>query len=561
MKNQKRNISIILFTFLMFVCTAVCFPERAKAASTVNVSISGVLNYDEAKKCLDLVNKERAAVGLKPVVMDSQLQKEAMLRAQECAFYCYHTKPNGNYYQYSTPVGEIITMSTAYAGSSEWAMDNWMNSPGHRAEIIMENNTAVGIGCYEQDGWCYWVQAFYLSYVGGTAGNTGYAGTGKVNSTVSIPVLTSNLNLSFEPSISTKLQEGKSQQLQVRQANVINSMGYDFYASLNASNFTWSSSNAAVASVNGNGVVTARKGGSAVITATLKGTGIKASTTVTVSHTHKYTSKVVSPTATAKGYTLHTCSCGSSYKDNYKNPVKKMTVKLSKTSVTYNGKAQKPKVTVSINGKELASKYYTVSYKNNKKVGTATVTVKGKGSYKGISGTATFKIQKATFKIKLSKTSVTYNGKAQKPKVTVTANGKKLASKYYSVSYKNNKKVGTATVTVKGKGIYKGCNKSATFKIKLKKATISSVKSSKKGKVVVKWKKSSGNTGYQIQYATDSKFKSAKTTTVSGAAKTSVTLSGVKSKKTCYVRVRTYKKVSGKNWYGSWSAVRKVKVK
>lgn len=145
--------------------------------------------------------------------------------------------------------------------------------------------------------------------------------------------------------------------------------------------------------------------------------------------------------------------------------------------------------------------------------------------------------------------------------MTVYARKKKLSGKYYSVSFKNNKNVGTATVTVKGKGSYRYYSGTATFKINLKKAVLSSLKASGKGRLEVRWKRSSGNSGYQIQYAANSKFKSAKSRTIGGAGKTGCTLSGLKSRQTYYVRVRTYKKVGGKTWYGSWSTVQKGKVR
>lgn len=76
--------------------------------------------------------------------------------------------------------------------------------------------------------------------------------------------------------------------------------------------------------------------------------------------------------------------------------LKNATVKLSKTTYKYNGKAKKPSVTVKMNGKKLAKKNYTVKYKNNKKVGTASVVITGKKgtNYAGTSKTVTFKIKK-----------------------------------------------------------------------------------------------------------------------------------------------------------------------
>lgn len=96
---------------------------------------------------------------------------------------------------------------------------------------------------------------------------------------------------------------------------------------------------------------------------------------------------------------------------------------------------------------------------------------------------------------------------------------------------------------------------------KPKSTSISKLTNGKK-QFKVTWKKKSGVTGYQIQYATDSKFKKNKTTvTVKGAKSTSKTIKKLKSKKKYYVRVRTYKTVNGKKVYSSWSKVKSVKTK
>ena len=78
----------------------------------------------------------------------------------------------------------------------------------------------------------------------------------------------------------------------------------------------------------------------------------------------------------------------------------------------------------------------------------------------------------------------------------------------------------------------------------------------------VTWKKKTGVSGYQVQYATDKKFKkNKKTVTVAKKNATSKTIKKLKSKKTYYVRVRTYKIVNGKKVYSSWSKVKAVKTK
>lgn len=84
------------------------------------------------------------------------------------------------------------------------------------------------------------------------------------------------------------------------------------------------------------------------------------------------------------------------------------------------------------------------------------------------------------------------------------------------------------------------------------------VKNQKKLKLKVTWKKLTNISGYQIQYATNKKFKKAKSKTIKS---TSVILKKLKKKKTYFVRVRAYKVVGGKKVYGKWSAGKKVKIK
>ncbi len=90
--------------------------------------------------------------------------------------------------------------------------------------------------------------------------------------------------------------------------------------------------------------------------------------------------------------------------------------------------------------------------------------------------------------------------------------------------------------------------------------TLSSLKSTKKKRATIKWKKISDVSGYQIQYAKSKKFKGKKTLTVGGSI-INKTINKLSSKKKYYVRIRAYKIVAGKNKYGSWSKVKTVKIK
>lgn len=97
--------------------------------------------------------------------------------------------------------------------------------------------------------------------------------------------------------------------------------------------------------------------------------------------------------------------------------------------------------------------------------------------------------------------------------------------------------------------------------VKLKKPTVKKLISTKKKKVTVQWKKVANASGYQIAYGYKKNMKGAKTVTVKKAATVKKTISGLKRKKTCYVRIRAWAKVSGKKVYSSWSTVKKTKVK
>ena len=171
-------------------------------------------------------------------------------------------------------------------------------------------------------------------------------------------------------------------------------------------------------------------------------------------------------------------------------------------------------------------------------------------------------IKMSSCSISLSTTSYTYNGKARTPAVTVTYKGKKLVKDTdYTVSYSKNKNVGTATVTIKGIGKF-GSSVKKTFKINPKGTSISKLTAGSK-KFTVRWKKQSTQTsGYQIQYCTNKSFKSGyKTVTIKGSATTSKTIKNLKAAKKYYVRIRTYKIVSGKKYYSSWSVIKSVTTK
>ena len=167
--------------------------------------------------------------------------------------------------------------------------------------------------------------------------------------------------------------------------------------------------------------------------------------------------------------------------------------------------------------------------------------------------------------ITLSNTRYIYNGKVQKPQVTVK-NAKGEVIKGYTVKYAGNcKNVGKYKVTLTFKGDYNG-TKTKTFKIAPKSVKVKSLKAAKK-RFNVKWSKQTTQvTGYQVQYSTDKNFvKAVKNKKITKNSVVTKTVKNLKSKKVYYVRVRTYTtvKYNGEqmNLHSDWSKVKKVTVK
>lgn len=158
-------------------------------------------------------------------------------------------------------------------------------------------------------------------------------------------------------------------------------------------------------------------------------------------------------------------------------------------------------------------------------------------------------------KISLSTTKYTYNGKAKRP--TVKGLSAFVNGTDYTITYKSNVKSGKATVT--GKGDCAGFSaKTATFRIVPNKAAISKLTKGKRNmKVRIKSQKKAAVSGYQIAYKYGKSGKYKKVTTTKLTKK----IRKLKTKKYYYVKVRAYKKIDGKKYYGTYSKIKKIKVR
>ena len=278
------------------------------------------------------------------------------------------------------------------------------------------------------------------------------------------------------------------------------------------------------------------------------------------------------------------------------------TVTLSDENLTYTGSSLRPTVTVKSGDKELTlNQDYYVSYRNNWDAGTASAILTGTGNYTG-SVTKDFTIKPldiSRYSASLSQYSYTSDGTEKCPDVTVTYGDKTLAAGTdFTVSYKDNVKEGTATVTITGAGNYTGII-NTTFTITAAPGKDDSDAGKDNPGKDDSSKDDSGkddsgkddsgkddsgkddsgkdnsgkddsgkdNSGKDNSGKDDSdkgnqnsSMKKAKTLTVKDSA-TRATLKELVSKKKYYVRIRTYKVVSGKKYYSKWSSKKSVKIR
>lgn len=143
-----------------YVCRVSVTAKKAKKATTkAQPQASGY-----ASEVLNLVNEERKKNGLPGLVLDQKLCSAADQRAKEIASLFSHTRPDGTscftvlkeYGISYRACGENI--AAGYATAQE-VVNGWMNSPGHRANILSDKFGALGVGCVVADK-PYWVQLF-----------------------------------------------------------------------------------------------------------------------------------------------------------------------------------------------------------------------------------------------------------------------------------------------------------------------------------------------------------------------------------------------------------------
>ena len=233
-------------------------------ASMQKLNVTGQESYTYAYEVLNLVNAERAKAGVSSLTMDADLLTAAMNRAAECSVYFSHTRPNGLicFSSSSKMSGENIAAGQI---DPQDVMNSWMNSTGHRENILNSAYKSIGIGCFQINGRWYWTQCF----------GTGSASVASkpANGQVSYGVMA---NASIFPKFSktsTALKVGESDVLKI----CVGSTPID------PDSYSWESNSGCI-TVDETGKITAKSVGTATITATNKNaTSKKLTHTITVS--------------------------------------------------------------------------------------------------------------------------------------------------------------------------------------------------------------------------------------------------------------------------------------
>lgn len=152
---MKKNI--------LFLCGWIMLLSGCSKESPVDdADYPSVSLTEYEKEVIALVNKERLAAGLNALQIDPSLMVSCDVRAKEIVSKFSHTRPDGRVFF------TAITTPFAFAGenvakgqpSPQRVMKGWMDSPGHKDNIMDARFTHIGVGCYRDNRTFYWAQLF-----------------------------------------------------------------------------------------------------------------------------------------------------------------------------------------------------------------------------------------------------------------------------------------------------------------------------------------------------------------------------------------------------------------
>ena len=165
MTNILKRTAALVIALAMVITSASLMTAKVYAAEMQSVMVVGTVDYKKGFEVLTLINKERSKRGLAPLEMDKDLLEAAAKRGAECSLFFDHRRPNGEmcYTIESKMNGENIAVGQPTAQD---VVTGWMNSSGHRANILNADYKSIGIVCYYQTNerkQMVWVQCFSRS--------------------------------------------------------------------------------------------------------------------------------------------------------------------------------------------------------------------------------------------------------------------------------------------------------------------------------------------------------------------------------------------------------------
>ena len=543
MKKLKHLFCIALAAVVTMTSLAITPMEtKADDDTIISVPITVQEEYDLAEDFYELLNQKRADAGKYKYILDDRLMDLAMERATQNCVYYSHKSMTYNTREYAALEGTYVDEYGSYEdffkgqlfqeniaeglADAQSTYTVWHGSSGHNAVMMDSSNFKYcGVGVVTYHGKREWVLVVSKAPVGNTIEKV----SGSRTNTRTVRAKTKY----FSRKKVAALDEWVDNPFAFSDIE----SGRDGYYIQQAGIFTFKNNNPELVDIDSMGRLKPKANGKGTFTVYYKNIEL-CTVSVTAYHDEEET---VTPTPSPKPT---------------EPPKQTETAKPTSTP-----DPQPPKQTETTKPAEPPKQTETAKPTStpNPQPPKQTETTKPAEPPKQTETAKPVKpvSRKLTVKVK----NVTYNGKAQKPAITVYAGKKKLSSKYYTVSYKNNKNVGYGTVVVKGKGRYGKYSETAAFKINLKKTKLSSAKSTKRKTFTTTWKKTGGNSGWQVQYSTNKKFRSGVRTVNLKSSNTRLTVRNLKNRKKYYVRVRSYKKVGKQTWYSGWSNIKCIKIK
>ena len=543
MKKLKHLFCIALAAVVTMTSLAITPMEtKADDDTIISVPITVQEEYDLAEDFYELLNQKRADAGKYKYILDDRLMDLAMERATQNCVYYSHKSMTYNTREYAALEGTYVDEYGSYEdffkgqlfqeniaeglADAQSTYTVWHGSSGHNAVMMDSSNFKYcGVGVVTYHGKREWVLVVSKAPVGNTIEKV----SGSRTNTRTVRAKTKY----FSRKKVAALDEWVDNPFAFSDIE----SGRDGYYIQQAGIFTFKNNNPELVDIDSMGRLKPKANGKGTFTVYYKNIEL-CTVSVTAYHDEEET---VTPTPSPKPT---------------EPPKQTETAKPTSTP-----DPQPPKQTETTKPAEPPKQTETAKPTStpNPQPPKQTETTKPAEPPKQTETAKPVKpvSRKLTVKVK----NVTYNGKAQKPAITVYAGKKKLSSKYYTVSYKNNKNVGYGTVVVKGKGRYGKYSGTAAFKINLKKTKLSSAKSTKRKTFTTTWKKTGGNSGWQVQYSTNKKFRSGVRTVNLKSSNTRLTVRNLKNRKKYYVRVRSYKKVGKQTWYSGWSNIKCIKIK